>query len=272
MNIYFHYLLTFVLLVGAIVALLYILRKFINHRLEEKQQKTIGTVFPFVTMTFAFFLGFSIATLWKMYNDADAYIANETDSLVSMCRLAGEISHGESLQKSIEVYTNTVLEDEWPKMGEGKISEKANELQDKIWDQAFKLNPAPGREQTVYGNLVKFLTDFNTARRNRLLLVDGSLPSFMWINLFVGCVFSIFCVYLMTQSDKRVQLIVDAILIAILVSNVYLIMLLDKPFQGIITVSNKPFYAAREEMAEIQKAPTAEANNSLPAPAKPRKS
>jgi hypothetical protein len=261
MNVYFLYFLHFILLVSSIVALLYVLRKFINHRLDEKQQKTIGTVFPFVTMTFAFFLGFSIATLWKMYNDADTYIAGETDSLVSMYRLAGEIPQGETLQKSIQAYTNTVLEDEWPKMAEEKTSEKADALQDKIWDQVFKLTPAQGRDQTIYSNLVKFLTEFNTARRNRLLLVDGSLPSFMWINLFVGCVFSIFCVYLMTQSDRRVQFIVDAILIAILVSNVYLIVLLDKPFQGIITVSNKPFYAARQEMTETQLARTANADH-----------
>jgi hypothetical protein len=264
MNVYIYYTLNFVILVGIVVALLYVLRKFINHRLDEKQQKTIGTVFPFVTMTFAFFLGFAIATLWKMYNDADTYIAQETDSLVSMYRLAGELPHTDELQKSLRDYVTTVRDDEWKQMAEGKTSDKADALQNRIWGQIFKLDPGPGRGQTIFSNLVKFLTDFNSARRNRLLLVDGSLPSFMWINLFVGCLFSIVCVYLMTQSDRKVQLIVDAILVAILVSNVYLIILLDKPFGGIITVSNKPFCATCRDIGVIEKAQVADANGQNP--------
>jgi hypothetical protein len=258
MQMYGSFYLIFALLVLIPVSALLVFRKYIPHHLKESQQAVLIGPLSYFFAIYAFFLGFSVITLWQNYNDAEASASQEANSLVDLFRLSRGVSGSDAFRDTVTAYVRSVIDVEWEAMRQIDVTANTGttKLQDQIWDLALKLGPENIREQEIYRELLHELTQFNNHRRERILLISGKLLSPMWLILIIGSVCSLFGLYYLSLKHNMVQTAVDIILIGIIALNILLIYELNKPFQGNISVSPQAFQMVYEKMTAFPPVPT----------------
>jgi hypothetical protein len=248
---YFYGAYLFFLLLGII--LLFLLRKFTPHPLKEHQQQVLIGPLSFFFAIYAFFLSFSIITLWQTYNDIQSSVNKEANSLIVSFHLSYRIDGSEVFRNTVKAYARSVIDEEWETMKVGKISKNAAALHDEIWTKAMWLRPVTPPEQQVYKAILESLKDFNERRAERILSIGGSLIPPMWVILAIGGVCSIVALYYLSLPHNSIQTIIDTILIGIIILGLFLIGELNKPFQGYITITDKAFTAISIRMEMLDK-------------------
>jgi hypothetical protein len=236
-----------------VVSLLFLVRKFHPHPLKEHQQQVLIGPLSFFFAIYAFFLSFSMITLWVRYDDVNNSINKEANSLIVTYHLSYTIKDSGRFRNTLKAYLRSVIDEEWNAMEKGQVSPATEELDENIWASARKLKPVTIPEQEVYKEILDALKDFNEHREERMLSVSGSLLQPMWIVLTIGGLCSIVGLYYLSLSHHPIQTVIDIILISIIVANLFLIYELNGPFEGCIKIPSKAFSVMYQKIERLEK-------------------
>jgi hypothetical protein len=88
---------------------------------------------------------------------------------------------------------------------------------------------------------LRTLNQLYGARRHRLLAAQGHVPAIAWWVIVLGGMMTIGCTYLFGAERFAMQLILTAAVTAILTLDVILILQLDYPFRGTVSVSTEAY-------------------------------
>lgn len=237
--------------VSALIPFLFFLihKRFI-HPINIQERSLLATNFGFFNALYAFLLGFAVVTLWASFNSAQSSVGSEAQAISSMYRIAIYLPGSEKLRDTIQEYTASILNDEWPAMDiEGRMCEKTQELYQTLWHRVHKYNPRSQKDWSFYNKLLDKLEDVSDFRVHRFLLQDTRLYPPLWFIIVVGAVFAVIGFYYMSAEKLYIQLIFDSIFIAMILLTIWLIVDLDKPFTGNLKVSGKPFEIIQTRMA-----------------------
>ena len=239
------------MLVLAIIGVMHLLRKRLPAPLTEQQQNTVLGPFSFIATLYAFLLGFVVVSLWHNFNDAGRTTSSEAETVVVLYRLSEGLPGGHTVQNTLIEYTKSVWEDEWPAMSTGAMSKKTEAVYERLWVEGRSLAPKLAAEQALYSELVNQLSQLSRYRRDRALLLGGSMPDVMWWSLFVGGLLLLGGLYFLSISRTRVQILVDGIVIGMLVLMLYLAVEFNGPFQGDVRVSPRAFKVIETKLMEF---------------------
>jgi hypothetical protein len=228
-------------LVLAIIGILHLLRKRVPTPLTEQQQNTLLGPFSLVATLYAFLIGFVVVTLWHNFNDAGHIVAGEAETIAVLYRLSDGLPGGDAVQSSVVEYVSSVKEDEWPEMAMGRVSSKTEAIYQKIWRDGLNLTPQTAREQALYSELVHQLSELSRYRRDRTLHILGDMPDVLWWTLVLGGLLLLIDLYFLSIGSRRVQIVVDGIVIGMLLLMLYLAVEFNGPFRGDVKVSPKAF-------------------------------
>ena len=173
-------------LLSAVIGVLYFLRKRFPTSLTEQQQNTVLGPFSFMITLYAFLLGFTVVNLWQTFDQADRTTAKEAETAGVLYLLTDSFPDSQSARQTLIHYVESVAQDEWPAMAGGNISPKTEALYIEVCKEVRGLVPTSAREQAIYAELLNQLGNLVDYRRDRILLIDGSLPSIMWWSLLFG--------------------------------------------------------------------------------------
>jgi len=221
----------------AVIGAMHLLRKRIPTPLTEQQQNTLLGPFSFIATLYAFLLGFVVVTLWHNFDDASRIATREAETLTVLHRLAEGLPGGNALRSVILDYAKSVSEEEWPEMAEGKISNKVEAIYEKLWREGQNLTPKSAGEQALYSELVRQLGKLSIYRRDRTLHVFGGMPDLLWWTLFIGGLLLLIGLHLLSIGTRKVQTVVDGIVIGMLFLMLYLAVEFNGPFRGNLRVS-----------------------------------
>jgi hypothetical protein len=238
-------------LVLAIIGVMHFLRKRLPAPLTEQQQNTVLGPFSFITTLYAFLLGFVVVTLWHNFNEAGRTTSNEAETVAVLYRLSEGLPGGHAVQNALIEYTRSVREDEWPAMSTGEMSKKTEAIYESLWVEGRNLAPKLAGEQALYSEFINQLGELSRYRRDRTLLLGGSMPDVMWWTLFVGGLLLLGGLYFLSVSSTRVQILVDGIVIGMLLLMLYLAVEFNNPFQGDVRVSPKAFKVIETKLLEF---------------------
>jgi hypothetical protein len=228
-------------LVLAVIGTLHLLRKRVPTPLTEQQQNTLLGPFSFVGTLYAFLIGFVVVTLWHNFNDAGHIVAREAETVAVLYRLSDGLPGGDALQRSLAAYVGSVKEDEWPEMAMGRVSNKTEAIYERIWREGQSLTPKTAREQALYSELVHQFSELSRYRRDRTIHILGGMPDLMWWTLVVGGLLLLIGLYFLSIGSRKVQIVVDGIVIGMLLLMLYLAVEFNGPFQGDVKVSPTAF-------------------------------
>jgi hypothetical protein len=145
-----------------------------------------------------------------------------------------------------------VIEQEWPEQQKGDPPTAGWEPLYRLHAAIVTLHPQTMGEQVVEAELLKVLNDLYGARANRLSAIEGHIPDAVWWLILLGGMITTGYMYLFGFHDFRMHLVMTAAVSASLALVVVLIMALDWPFRGEVSISSDAFVKVQQSWTELK--------------------
>ncbi|MGY4967368.1 bestrophin-like domain [Streptomyces sp. 900105245] len=189
-------------------------------------------------------LAFVIVIAWDDLNAAKARVDSEAASLTAVARDADFLPSDvrNRISNDIKEYLNYTVTTEWREMKLGKVPNTSNPHLEHILLTLKKYNPANEREVADYRRIRSDLTTTVSDRRARIGDSGEQLPPLLRYFIFGGAI----CVVLLACWYSVASIIEQAVLLTavsvLLASSLLIILQLNHPFVGEISVSPDAFY------------------------------
>lgn len=202
-------------------------------------------IFSLFATVYAFFLGFSIATLWSNYNAAKSDVTLEAAACLNTYRLSYSLPGGEGLRASLDAYLTSVLDDEWPQMrATNTMSERTAALFEDAWRALRAAKPQDKADNTFHAAVGQGLADMGRLRLARAQALSGNLYPPVWVVLVFGLFAVLVGLFLTNPEQTKSQMAMEVIVGFLIFSCLFFISDIATPFSGIIIISNAPMLDA----------------------------
>jgi len=225
-----------------ILCLFYQLRKHGIAKYLNYKGYSNSNIFTLFISIYAFFLGFSIVTLWNQIVSARQATTNEAVSLMTTYTAAIPLKSSNAFRNSIIEYINIVISEEWPLMdSQSKMSQKAWDKLDIIWSQFTEVKAHNEDQRNICDIVFNALSQSCEHRIGRNIMLYGNLYPLIWIILIIG-----FCAILIEMLFQDIgnhiaRALFEFFTIFLLISCLYLIYDMGMPFSGLVRVDAHAF-------------------------------
>ena len=208
-----------------------------------------GFKFATIGVLYAVLLAFVVIIVWERFHDAEKALASEAGSAATIYRVAGGLSESsaEALRNDLSGYLQSVLDDDWPAMARGRWSPKTTRVLTNVYEAILKYRPVDLHDADVQQSLLSEFDQLTRARRERLIMAEGTVPGVIWFVLFLGAVLTISFTFLFGTENVITQSIMTGVLAAIICSSLVVVIAIDRPFTGTVVVSQEPIRAVLED-------------------------
>lgn len=216
-----------------------------------------GFKFAVVGVIYAVLLGFAVIVVWEKFHDAEAAATREAGALVGLYRLSnglygparGPVHDTEvaALREQLTEYVDTAVEDEWPAMSEGHASRLVGGKLNAVYATLLSSNSQDRSSAVVLAEMLHQLDAVTQARRERLGLAGGIVPGVVWAALVIGAVFVIGFTFFFGAKSLRAQTMMTGVLAALIFLGLLVIVSIDHPFSGPVSVPAEPLRLVLEE-------------------------
>jgi hypothetical protein len=209
-----------------------------------------GFKFAVIGVLYAVLLAFVVIISWERFHDAESALAKEAGAGATIYRLGGGLDEtsAAALRANLGAYLRSVLADEWPAMVRGHSSAATTRMLGDLYDLVIRYPAANLHDANVQADLLTALDQVTRARRERLVMAEGTVPEVIWFVLFLGAALTISFTFFFGTENLVAQSCMTGILAAIILSAVLVVIALDRPYTGAIVVSREPIRAVLEDM------------------------
>ena len=216
----------------------------VPRRIRSAHNEVAGSAIGVVGVIYAVLLAFIAVAVWQDFDKAGALVETEANLVGNLYRdtvgipdpLATELRH------TLFVYAETVVQDEWPALADGRVVDEAGwQLLDRFHLSLVKFRPSDPGVQAIETEMIHNLNALYDARRGRFRAAEERLPPILWWNLIAGAGLTILFSYLFGVPNFPMHVVMVAMLGASIALVLSLIILLDNPFRGQNHVSAAPF-------------------------------
>jgi len=187
---------------------------------------------PLFTMT-ALVLTFTLVEAERNFRQVDSNITTEASQINQLDRLLARFDADAARvsRPLMRAYAQSIIKDEWPAMLQvGDGSDRTRLAFTAVSRAVLALDPAPGRQATIYGEMLKSLDAIAQSRDARLDSVRVRLPGTYWVVIL----FSVLMVLLVSSAIPRTPFrsAVLAAQLAVLGAFVGFVFIMDSPYKG----------------------------------------
>ena len=234
----------------AVGALLLIRRK-IGIEVLAANNEVAGFKFAVVGVIYAVLLGFAVIVVWEKFRDAEAAAAQEASGVIAISRLAdglGSETAGPVRQRLMD-YVHAAIDLDWPAMAQGRGSPEVGERLSALYGAVLAIPASDGRQATILAALLQQLDSITEARRTRLLLAAGTVPAVLWGVLLGGAGATLGYTFFFGTRSIRAQLLMSAMLVAMVCMALFVVVEVEHPFSGPISVDHSGLQIALGEVS-----------------------
>ncbi|GAA4870503.1 hypothetical protein [Kitasatospora terrestris] len=237
-----------VVVVGGIVVLAVLgsalTRRYHPATAEGGHNEMVGVVLSMFGAIYGVILAFVIVNLWTQLQSAESVIATEATAAAQIVRDAQAFPPGPrtEVQTAVGSYVHAVVEQQWPLMrdGSGDYGRTSPKLE-AVYHALRGYEPTTGTEQTFYEQAVTNLDQVVAQRRARITQSHQQLPVLLQVLVFGGAVVILPLTFLYGIRSRRIQLLFVGSVAALIGFSLLLVVVLDRPFSGDLSVSPQPF-------------------------------
>lgn len=183
------------------------------------------------TMT-SLVLAFTLVEAESNFRKADALVATEASQINRLDRLLnryGDESVTE-LRLNLLAYAKAIVDDEWSTMQRGERSSKVRLALAPLSRGIFEIEPKPGRETTMYAEILRSFDSIAESRDARLNAVSLSLPKPYWQVVLFAVLMLLFISSTMQRSVFRAYVL--SAQMAVMGAFIGFVFIMDQPFKG----------------------------------------
>lgn len=235
---------------------LVLFRAIVPTRPEHLQNEVTGGLINIVGTAYAVLIAFIAVATWQALTDADKAVGEEASHVGNLYGDTLGLSQkaAKPIQDALKDYLDRVITIEWPAQRAGRTDADGGwEILRRVHAGIVAIEPETRGEAVIEAELLRTLNSVYTARRNRLLAAEGAIPAIVWWIIFIGSSLTVGYTYLFDMRDLRHHLLKTGSMAASMAVAIVLIVALDRPFRGDISVSTDAYENAKAVMGEMDK-------------------
>ena len=211
----------------------------------------VGYVLSCFCVFYGLLLGLIAVTAYQNVAEASANVTREAAALSALYEDVSRYPEpfGQNLRWLLRDYTRYVIKYAWPLQRQGIIPEEGTIRAEAFHDRLLNFQPTTPAEQILHAEALRQLNHFLECRRMRLFSVKSGLPGAMWYVMILGAVLNIALCWLF---DMRLitHFVLGGIIAAYMGTMMYLIIDMNQPFRGDVSVTAEPFELLYRRMNE----------------------
>jgi hypothetical protein len=230
-------------IVGVVFGLVWLIRRLVPSTREGFDAEVSSQLLGVVAALFGLLLAFIVVIAYQNYGDTQSNVSTEADALAAIVRDSAAFPQADSVRihAAVGAYVRAVVNDEWPRMHEGKDSPRAATAVAGMYRAMQRADPKSSRAVAFYDDAVRQLSTVRESRRNRLDDAGGGLPWVIGVLLLVGSIIIVgYTVLVGSRSFWFHAIGAGAVAIVLGLSRVVLLDL-TYPFSGDLSVGSGPF-------------------------------
>lgn len=246
-------LLVLAVVIGSSIVGALIVRRLFAANFRHHNREAADPVWAIAGGAFGLLLGFMVVILWEDLQKAQDTVQAEANDITNLYQLTfgmPEWTDPRGLRDQIRRYTELLVKSEWPALGRHEASPEAEQAIDQIWKSYMQLQPAIRSDLDSYGLSLQHLSELQDARNLRINEAENRVPRPLWVVLLGGTVIVIGMAWFTGSDDLSTHLLTTAVLAISLAAILFLIRVLNNPFQGEVRADAKPMERALTHMRE----------------------
>ena len=241
----FDPLLVYILIIGFFLgfslALSFATRRYIDNQTRRGHNDIAGYIFTTVGAIYGVFLAFLTVIVWQNYNQAaDNVTKGASASLAlyrNLCLYPNQEQAGPAAETLLALIHSTIT-DEFPAMAEGKRSQAADQITDRLWTEVKKLNPQNFREQVLFQEILQHLNTMVQLRIDRVgMAMNPRFSGLMGYALTVGALITLISALLFGADNFWWQIALTSMLIVLVATILFVLIQLAHPFSSQVGVT-----------------------------------
>jgi hypothetical protein len=185
-------------------------------------------------------LAFASVVVWQDFADAEVAVHQEAATSAELYRdLTAYGPDTLAARKELRTYIGSVINDEWPRLREGKSSTATETALGRLFAEIGKISPPDNRSSAIYSEAFSKLNDLVVIRRDRIITSQSSIPLIFWLVGLVGSIITI--AYASAFSRTRYNLVMISGTSITLGLVFIFILTVNKPFKGHFSVPSDDF-------------------------------
>jgi len=204
----------------------------------NEHNEVAGFVLAIVAVLYAVLLAFVTIVVWEHYQQTDERARSEVDAATDILRLAHHLPSANAHRVSDDLgrYVTSVFTDEWPNMRDGG-NRKTQARVIALIDDIAGFDAHGEQQANVQNRLLDRVQVMADLRRARIYDTGSGIPGVLWVGLLLGAATIACFIYLFGMKNFRVQLLMTAATAMLIGLSFGLILELDYPFRGSVSVT-----------------------------------
>lgn len=208
----------------------------------------------FAGVLYAVALGLLVVNVQSGYTEVKLVAMKEANSVEDMFINSQALSGQESaqIQKLVQTYLNAVI-DEWTTIGDQKDSAlPSHGLLEELTSSVLRYTPVTEKDFIIYSQMLAGLNDMLDMRRERLHLGRDGVGPVTWSVVTIGALITIGMTWFYQTNSPRTQYGLSCMMSVMFGLMIFLIVAMDHPLLGRLSVDSAPFKEAQMGMLAWQ--------------------
>lgn len=193
-------------------------------------------VFGVLATGFAVLLGLVVVLAFTSFDESRSGAETEALIVTQQYETAQFLPEAQrdDLSGELVCYARHVVHQAWPKMQDGTLGDQINPWAVEMFRTTKQMEPESNAEQAAYGKWLDQTSDRESARNDRIHGAVGVIPTSLWLVLLfsAGVIFWYMLLFADSGEAKFVQATLMGSVVAVVVSSLLLINVLDQPFHN----------------------------------------
>jgi hypothetical protein len=196
-----------------------------------------------ISVVYAVLLAFIAVATWEAFAEAQKIVEEEAGYIGNLYRDTKGFpdATGEQIRAVLKEYVDDVVDKEWPKQQKGVVPHDGWQPLNRLHTHLVTFQPTTRGEEVIEAEFLRTLNQLYRARETRLTAASGHVPVVIWWIIFISGALTTGFTYLFGFRDFRMHLAMTASVAASLMLVVVLIVALDWPFRGEVSVSPEAY-------------------------------
>jgi Protein of unknown function (DUF4239) len=240
---------------------LYIFNRFVDVHIRHKDTETVGLTYAIVAVVYAVLIALIVVDVFETFSKGDEIATGEANKLSNLMLDSAGLPQDTAagVRAQLEKYIGIVVKSEWPSQQAGKLDDAMYEpgwtVLAELDKQIAVFEPTTMGQNVNKAEMLHAMNDLIKARRSRIIAAGEHLPGVVWEILILGGIVAVGYTYLFGAHSFGIHLTITGLIAATIALVFVLIITLDYPFRGEVSVSPEAFIGVQATASATLEAP-----------------
>jgi hypothetical protein len=229
---------------------LFVFARLVPVSIRSRHNDVAGFIIAIIGVVYAVLLAFIAVAAWASFDSANTIVQQEANLVGNLYRDTVAIPgpDGGEMRHHLRKYLEHVIAEEWPAQQVGRVEPHGWLALQRLHRSIINIDAKTLGQQVIEGEMLSTLNALYNARRTRLLAATDGIPDTIWSILILGGVITVAFSFFFGMPSMAMHYTMTGLLAASMALVMVLIVSLDWPFRGEVSISPAAYLAVQQSM------------------------